>query len=199
VYQKLAAVEIPLRADGLSGKLASLFFRDKKRSAPHNAYNNLLETQAQMPEIPMKRHFVFSENAELAAGTQALAFSVGYNNNKIKNSYEYNEETDSYLRTVNKAKMVDATTKDQVMVQNVIVQYADHPYFPTKEKHVDIQMIGKGKAVFFIAGKTEEGTWERAEGAERTVYKDKLGNEIELRSGKTWVHIADDNTVITVS
>ena len=60
-----------------------------------------------------------------------------------------------------------------------------------------INMVGTGKAEFFINGKYISGKWERKTDKDVTQYFDDQGNEIALSVGKTWVAIQPTGYQVT--
>jgi hypothetical protein len=61
-----------------------------------------------------------------------------------------------------------------------------------------VKLVGKGKARFFIGGKSFSGTWERKSLENQTVYYDESGKEITLQPGNTWIQIVQDDMQVTV-
>ena len=92
----------------------------------------------------------------------------------------------------------DAETGEAVTVQNVIVQYAEQNELPgegtaTQATRIEIDMVGSGKAEFFVGGKHMTGTWEKDSRKEGTVYKLDDGSELVLKPGNTWIEIQPDS------
>ena len=106
-------------------------------------------------------------------------------------SYGYDEGNDKMMRFVNHEEFTDATTGDQVGVQNLIVQFVNDKAAndaPQSDRRI-VDVEGSGKALFLIHGKLMEGTWERPSYDDKTTYKLASGEEVTLTPGNTWIEM----------
>lgn len=181
------------RVDGT--KSSTGFSRSTDRVAPHNAYTNLKVVMEKAYDFqPEARTINFDEHAEVT-GESAKKISLSYrSDNKI--TYEFSEETGTYLRFINGEPMIDKETDEQIDVKNVIVQHANH-YAVTDTVYTNIDLIGTGAAEYFTDGVMRKGTWEKKDADSFTVYYDESGNEISFKPGKSFIQIMrNDSEVI---
>jgi len=75
---------------------------------------------------------------------------------------------------------------EQISAQNVIVMWANHS--PAAYETYSIDLVSGGEASIFMDGQRFDGRWEGSVDAP-PVFKDALGNEILLSSGRTWISV----------
>jgi hypothetical protein len=106
--------------------------------------------------------------------------------------YEYNPETNSYLRWRGGIEEIDELTNKQVEVQNVVVvRAASRMIEPPDYNDVDIE--GAGTAVVYRNGEEIKGTWKK-EGRYKPTklyFLDSKGKEIKFVPGKIWIEIVE--------
>lgn len=194
IYDYMPKVKIPFRIDGLAEHYGTIS-RDSSRKAPHNAYLNTEKARALYGDYQAEpRYFPFSENAVYDGAAEATEVTIPFNQRDSLVEYVYDAEKDVYLRSQGGKPFIDADTKEQVTVRNLIVEYAEYTPWPgTQEGHI----IGSGKAQYFIHGKVIEGTWEKETIDSPTVFKDTDGKLVYLRPGNTWIHVPDISVAAT--
>jgi hypothetical protein len=69
----------------------------------------------------------------------------------------------------------------------------------TELKHIWVDVIGEGKAEYFLGGQYLEGTWEKKSMTEPTMFYDNSGNHITFTRGKTWIQFVRTNAKINKS
>lgn len=194
VLPLIRSTPFPVRFDGHTGLNDQYFSRDPARYAPHNAYWNAKAALEMIPEIEVKRHFTFDKNAYYA-GTSVHKLDLRYSStNRV--SYEYLPEEHRYARFINEAPMMDAYTKQQVKVTNIIVQHAPH-HAVEAVKYVIVEFEGSGVAEYFIDGTYLKGTWKKPKEGEPTTFYDDKGEEIKLLPGNTWIQVVHPDIAIT--
>lgn len=125
-----------------------------------------------------------------------------WNKGDYSSIFDYNSQNNTYLKSTgydsagNPIPHKDQETGQQVEVKNLIVQYATELSIAGDEKgRLDYQLVGSGKAVVFIDGKSIDATWSKASRDERTLFYDTNGQEIEFNRGKFWIAIVPDRNV----
>jgi len=83
---------------------------------------------------------------------------------------------------------IDAKTKKQLAVDNIIIQFAGTKILD-EEGRLAIDFVGKGTGLLFIKGNSTEIAWEKPDLRARTVFLDKEGNRIALTPGNVWIQI----------
>ncbi len=106
--------------------------------------------------------------------------------------YEYNPETNSYLRWRNGIEETDELTGEQVEVQNVVIMRAvSRMIEPPDYNDVDIE--GAGTAVVYRNGEEIKGIWKKQGKYQPTklYFLDEKGKEIKFVPGKIWIEIVE--------
>ncbi|MBD3280011.1 DUF3048 domain-containing protein [Candidatus Dojkabacteria bacterium] len=138
---------------------------------------------------PLK--FKFSALEEERGETQNIEIRfTSLATSSYKAAFDYDPETNTYLRSVGGKADYDALTNSQIAPSNVIVEY--HNYRDARDGHsrIIIDMEGEDRALIFRDGEMIEAKWKKDSKEDRTKYYDKEGNEIELNRGQIWVSIA---------
>jgi uncharacterized protein with PQ loop repeat len=111
--------------------------------------------------------------------------------------YEYNSETNSYLRWRAGTPEIDKWNNKQVEVSNVVIMKAgDRMIEPPNYNDVDVE--GTGEAIVYRNGEEIIGTWKK-EGSYKPTklyFLDQKGKEIKFVPGKIWIEIVEPNTEI---
>ncbi len=170
------------------------FWRDDKRSAPHNLYTSTellteAKTQYGLPDKTEFEMWRFKDDGAPATTTQEI--KVDYS---VLSTYhvvwKYKSGENNYERWQNEQPHTDSAGQF-ITAKNIIIQFA-------RSKDVDdigrkeITLTGKGKAMVFRDGEAIEGYWQKEEGWHRTRFYDNNGQEIQLNRGNTWVEIVPD-------
>ena len=85
-------------------------------------------------------------------------------------------------------KKIVAESRDEneiITFNNVIVQSIRMNWIESTRP--DPELVGKGNADYFMAGKHYQGVWERTDDNSRTVFYGEDGNEIKLQKGRTLI------------
>jgi hypothetical protein len=169
------------------------FWRTKDREPPHNLYTSTIKLREEANklgyvEMIKKQNYQFeTDSNEKLTGRQNNSIVIPYNNDYTV-SYKYQPESMKYLRFINNEPHIDAQTKKQLAVDNIIIQFAKTKIID-EEGRLAIDFIGKGKGLLFFKGSSEEITWEKQDLESRTVFLDKEGNRIALTPGNVWIQI----------
>jgi len=169
------------------------FWRTQDRKPPHNLYTSTIKLRQEANklgyvEMIKKEDYQFeTDSHEKLTGRQSNSIVITYNNDYTV-SYKYKPESMKYLRFINNEPHIDAKTKKQLAVDNIIIQFAKTKIID-EEGRLAIDFIGKGKGLLFFKGSSEEITWEKRDLESRTVFLDKEGNRIALTPGNVWIQI----------
>ena len=185
----------------------SLYWREKSKKAPHNAYTSLASIQ----EICKKKNYKTTSNKEsvlnyvadevkleqetaLVANTVTIPYGTGHT---VK--YVYNEATGTYTRYSKGRKQTDEATGEDVSTKNLIVTFIKNTTLNDGENkgrqdlanltNADGYYITNGKAIKIICKKSVVGG--------QTEYVDENGNEIEVNDGNTWINICPIDSQVT--
>jgi len=103
-------------------------------------------------------------------------------------SYKYQSESTKYLRFINGEPHIDFKTKEQLAVDNIIIQFAETKIID-QEGRLAVDFIGKGKGLLFFKGGSEEIIWEKQDLNSKTIFMYKEGDRIALTPGNVWIQI----------
>ena len=138
-----------------------------------------------------------AEEVDLSKYTTKAANSINikYSNYRTSN-YTYDENTKTYLRSMNGTKNVDLVSGKQYQVKNIIVYavkhttYTDHGYYGYQR----LDNIGTGEGYYITNGVALPITWSKANEKSQTVYKIKeTGEDLVVNDGNTYIQIYPSN------
>lgn len=182
------------------------FWRVKDKKAPHNAVTNtkkILEmatskgyrtTSSAKSVLNYKKDEVNLEEG-IIANEVTIPYSYLH-----EVSYKYNTETKKYERYARGTKQTDWETKEVIATKNIIITFAENYTLTDRENkgRQGLKNIGDKKGYYITNGKAIEIVCSKPSRTEKTVYKDLLGNEINVNDGNTFIQICpiDANVVI---
>lgn len=178
---------IKIDLEGLTGNKNGIFKRVSNASAPHNVMGNPLLAQKLYNYAPAPLDWKF-DSSIYYPGDSVTKIDLPFTTNiGSYASYFYDFDKGVYLRSMSGVPFIAAETKKQLEVKNLIVQYA--AYTTKGGKYKDWQMVGSGKADFYMGGMYVQGSWSKESPTAQTMFKDAEGNPIVLKTGNTWVHV----------
>jgi len=159
---------------------------------------DLISADYVAPEHP----FLFTDERLYDDRASVHRFSLDYGSGGSISHFDYDEATDSYVRTVD----VDGETyqymtyltsdsrrdrnEDEMLLltyQNVIVQRTEYTFANNHGSMPLMEAVGSGNADIFIGGRYIPGYWVRTDLDSPTYYFDEYGNQIVLSRGKTFI------------
>lgn len=195
--------------NGVKGSGNGVYYRTTDRKAPHNAYTSEEGLEYGIERMGYRTEheadydrgvFLFADkpgDVTLENGISATYVYPGYRTNKAY--FEYDEETQKYMRFQYEGKQIDDMTGEQLAVDNIIIQYCDWEYYYEVTKYLWINIWSEGQGYYITQGKAVPITWKGGTEYEPTSYYDADGNELQLNPGKTWVcTVLTDNIKDTV-
>ncbi len=168
------------------------FYRDQSRRAPHNAYLKLDKAVEGRQDVP-QAHWRFGQPREGDPDFEKVSFSYG---SGYSVSYRFSGDEKGYLRYINSEPHSDRESGKQILVTNVVLQYAPHHYRGDGTPCIDIQLVGNGRAEFFLAGEYREGSWQKESIQSPTRFFDEEGIEITFPKGNTWIQMLRPGTAV---
>ncbi len=204
-----AQSDIPkLGVDNINGIYYSeeSFWRVKDKYAPHNA----VTSTANITAIAKKNDYslastkesvlnytteeVTLEESELVAQTVTIPYS---DSNTV--TYEYDAQTGRYTRYSRGIKQVDWVTEEDVTTKNIIITFVKNTTLNDGENkgRQTLYNTGEREGYYITNGKAIKITCEKSTRSAQTVYKDELGNEIEVNDGNTFMQICPINSEVT--
>lgn len=202
--QKVPALKAPELAEGILPD--SPYFRTSDRRPPHNLYVNLERFRQKMAEAGVRdttqlQAFVFyvAPPEEGSVRTIELGYHPLY-----RVVYRYDPATRHYRRFTAGQPHIDALTRQQVVVDNVIVQYVEMwpapEYEPDSAGNVvlDGKLVGEGRAQIFHDGHAVEGSWVQPGEGTPPRFLDAEGRPVELKPGSVWIHLVPVDFQVTI-
>lgn len=156
------------------------YYRRSDRESPHDMYartKDLRDLQqklghktAEFKEIP--------RSADSPSQTpNATKININYSGPDFAVEFRYDKTSNSYKRFLAGTPDVDADTKKQITVKNLVVLKMSGPI---------VEALGTGQVVIYKDGTFQKATWKQSTFRERVVLADSQGNEIPLNRGNTW-------------
>lgn len=186
-----------INLEGLKKPYANLFFR-AYGGGVHGLYSSISKLSKGIASVrrvkikkPSYHPYTFVDGAPLEGrgkNKNGIAIDLGYG--KLYDiKYVYDRKTNQYLRNTGGRAHMDRQTKSQIKVKNVIVLLTPKERVLDKKGRLDIQTVGKGKALLFQNGKSLTITWSKSSTNGRTIFRNKFGTEISFVRGNTWITV----------
>jgi hypothetical protein len=130
-------------------------------------------------------------DGEASSSPKASEISFGFWSNKPDYDvvWKYDSANNNYLRFNGGAEHKDLETGAQLTAKNVVIIFTKERGPVDNNKHMFYTTTGKGDALIFQNGEVVEGTWEKSDREDRTIFKDAKGKELSLVRGATWIEV----------
>lgn len=103
-------------------------------------------------------------------------------------TFEYDESTNTYLKSINGKKQMDSVAKKQLAFTNVIVLETNIS-IRTNEGHKEIDWQGgNGSVGYYVSnGAVQKISWSKASEGDYLKFYDEEGNELPINRGKSYI------------
>lgn len=173
------------------------YVRAKNIQRPHNAFVRLKDIFA-LPEIvpfKNKKSFVFlADEFFLPLKNTGLSISFGLYDYQV--DYSYDSMSKKYLRKNAGKSHIDNANKQQIAVDNIIIQKTKYIDTNDEKSRLDFDTKSGGACVFLTRGTHEDCTWSFANG--QTQYFAN-GKEIQFNDGNVWIEVVGEKTWYKIS
>lgn len=176
------------------------FWRKEGIVAPHNGFSSeeSLIKAAEKLGYRLENRFggyPHLENFTLATSTPKTLLIAYPGEFQVK--YQYDPETNSYLRWRGGTKEIDKNTKIQVAAKNVVLMRAFSHQI--EGQYNDVKIEGQGEVIVYRNGEEIEGLWKKdaKNQTSKLYFFDAAGQEIKFVPGQIWVEIAELTTAVT--
>ncbi|MFC1687532.1 DUF3048 domain-containing protein [Patescibacteria group bacterium] len=178
---------------------AQYFWRDSERVRPHNLYTSSQNLSLALRDLDAPATgdydgWTFKEDADDLPTTEKT-IQIEFSSINYLVNYTFNRENNHYVRNLAGEAHLDLDGR-QIVAKNVIVQFVQATH-ADDEGRLSMKSTGEGDAVFFIDGKSIEGTWEKESMESRTEYLDSTGEPIEFNAGTIWIEIVPSENNLT--
>lgn len=188
-----------LNGIALDGKM---YWRDKTRNAPHNAYTSIQKTFEYLKlykydKPVVNNHFKFNQEDVKISNNKAINITIPYSySHSVK--YNYDEKNKIYKRFMNNKSHIDQLNGAQLTAKNIIIEFARNTTMDDENRQ-NIFLIGSGTGYFITNGKFISITWKKSTRQDRTIFYDGTGKEIALnKGGQTWIQIVPINSKVGI-
>ncbi len=185
---------------------SSNFWRVKDKRAPHNAVTNTEKILAMANSKGYRT--TSSSKSVLNYKKEEVNLEDGITANEVKIpysylhtvSYKYNEQTKKYERYARGEKQTDWETKEVIATKNIIITFAENYTLQDTENkgRQGLKNIGDKKGYYITNGKATQIVASKSSRTEKTVYKDLLGNIINVNDGNTFIQICPIDTEVEI-
>lgn len=193
-----------LKIAGLNGIAldGKMYWRDKSRKAPHNAYTSLQKVLEYSEKYGYNKtvsnnHFNYDDSEKQLNGNSALKVYIPYSYSHNV-SYEYDSMTKLYKRFMKGKLHVDELINSQLTAKNIIIQYAKNSEFMSDENKQEIYLTSSGSGYYITDGKYISITWKKPSRSEKTIFYDSLGNQLNLNKGQTWIQVVPLDSRVSI-
>lgn len=118
-----------------------------------------------------------------------IAFEFWSNKTDYDVVWDYNKDTNEYLRTNGGKPHTDLDNKKQISAENVVIQFVKEEGPVDKEHHMYYEVVDEGDALIFQNGNVIEGKWEKDSLSSKTKFTDNSGKEVSFVRGQTWIEL----------
>lgn len=137
----------------------------------------------------------FKDDSSEKGSVTDIAFKFWNNKPDYDVAWKYSATDNTYSRINGGKAVIDLNTDDPIKAKTVVIQFAREIGPLDEHLHMDYQITGNGKAIFFQDGKAVLGTWSKLSPAVRTKFMAE-GKEFIFNKGQIWVEIVPDGNII---
>jgi hypothetical protein len=174
------------------------FWRDSKRSAPHNVTTSWTNLKKYLENKNIENGdfsvWRFKDDGKNKDATSSKII-IPFNHPDFRVEWHYNEQTNDYERYLGGSPEY---TEDRVAIKakNILIQTIPAKVVDEKLR-LAMNPIGQGPATICLDGLCEVGEWKKNGFHERTIFYSNNGQEVELNAGQTWVEVVRPEIIIT--
>lgn len=198
-----------LGVDNINGLTASdVFWRDTSlnKATEHTVFTSM----EKIKEFAEEEGYTRDTNKDLLLNYSVDEISLKNKEGAVKadtvyikysyytdTTYEYDSENKVYKRSMSGQPHIDAVTKEQYTVKNIIITpIANHSYDDYGRQ--ELENIGSGEGYYITDGYAVPITWEKDSRSSQTIYRYKNGKEIKVNDGNTYIQIQPEGETLTI-
>jgi hypothetical protein len=174
---------------------AKTFQRVKNREMPHNTYTSVKRLKSLAENLKVQdwmgnSHWIFKSEAPVSE-LVIQRLNIDFSQASYAVSWQYQPQTNSYLRTIAKQVDRDENNQQPIEAKNILVQYVKT--VPTETDTIgslDMELNTQGEAVVFLDGKVINGKWQYQN--QQTKFLTLENQEIALNPGVVWVEMVPE-------
>ena len=179
------------------------YFRKNHLPAPHNGFTtyeklwNALQELGYRTETEFKG-YSFKDDVEVKDRPVGGKLSIGWPG-AYRVHYEYDQETNRYVRFWSGVKQLDGGSKEEVAPSVVIIMQVTNEFADGPGGYNDVGVEGVGELTVYQDGMVIKGRWRKNE-LEKTDpvhFLDERGKPIKFTRGQLWVMGVEANVSVT--
>lgn len=214
-YDAIAKRSDLISIDGIKGSWeGTVFFRDAQRKKQMGLEHSVYTTGEYL-DLAMEK--LTNQGKDLTQSEHPSAFKFGerWHDNSAVNGepankvtitfssshkpwFEYDAETEKYLRFQYGDPQMDGVTDTQLAIDNVLVLRMKLTELGGDLKLVEVGTTGKGEGFFFTKGKYVPITWEKEKYNSEIKYYTLDGEELVVSRGQTFVSVITTTADIVI-
>ncbi len=180
---------------GEGGIGTTVFYRDNKLKAPHNAFASLegilagiekMEYEVQYAEGYAPHYSFYNEDTDLTVGTGANKLTLDFSGYTAP-YFEYNASDKLYYRYQFGDKHIDKVTGEQLSFKNIIIQFVKEWDIDKNDYQTMDLEDASGTGYYITNGKAVPITWKKNEADRWMRYYNEAGEELSINPGKTYI------------
>lgn len=186
----------------------SLYWRQKNKKAPHNAYTSIKSIE----EICKKQNYKTTSEQKSVLNYVSKEVLLEQENAKVANTitipygtnhtvkYVYNEASKRYTRYSKGQKQTDEASGEDVTTKNIIVSFIKNTTLDDGENkgRQDLSNFTNADGYYITNGKAIRITCKKQFVGGQTQYVDENGTEINVNDGNTWINICPIDAQVTL-
>ena len=186
---------------------SSLYWREKSKKAPHNAYTSIKS----ILEICKKKDYKTTSTKESVLNYVSKEVEFDGEDSKIANSvsipygtnhvvkYVYDEASKRYVRYSKGKKQTDEATGEDVTTKNIIISFIKNTTIDDGEDkgRQDLDNFTNANGYYITNGKAKRIICKKSFVGGQTLYVDSEGKEIDVNDGNTWINICPIDANVT--
>lgn len=182
-------------------RYSSPYWRDKKIGGWINLFSNTKNLREKSKKLGFSNKINFKNDlinlsTLNVSGGKISKITIKYNQ-KYSIYYEYEPNSNTYLRYVNSKPHQDSKSSKHLATSNIIIQYVPiKKILGDKEGRLEVNIIGEGIAKIFYGGHYFITKWVKKSKNQPTLYYDSQSNLLNLNQGKIWIQIVSNETKV---
>ena len=214
-YDAIAKRSDLISIDGIKGSWeGTVFFRDAQRKKQMGLEHSVYTTGEYL-DLAMEKLTNQGKNLAQSEHPSAFKFGERWHDNSAVNGeaankvtitfssshkpwFEYNAETEKYLRFQYGDPQMDGVADTQLAIDNVLVLRMKLTELGGDLKLVEVGTTGKGEGFFFTKGKYVPITWEKEKYNSEIKYYTLDGEELVVSRGQTFVSVITTTADIVI-
>lgn len=197
-YSPMAKTQIENhKVDNVNGLVDNYFFRDTTRdvAVEHTSYTtgeaikNAIANKEYRTEIDKEYKAPFKFNSKVKSlSAPCKKIDIVYSDD-YDYTFHWSDVTNSF-KCMHNGKAFSDSEGNQQMFENIIICYTDITSMNDSKGRVDFD-FSEGKGIYATNGSYTEITWKKGESDDMLKFYNKVGDELSLNVGRTYIALMD--------